>query len=460
MKRFLISCFCLAASTQAVADIAVTEGSGKTVATDSISSKEYQKIKVIDGATGGTAALPVDGLTGIPVRIATGSIYVSVELSTGVQVKQGTGGSNFWGVDLSTGVQARQGAGGPNFWNVDFSTGVAVKTPSVFIGVDHSTGVQVNTGNKFLGVELTTGVPQGKAGTSFWGVDFTTGVLVTGGNVKFLNVDFSTGVQVAGGHSKFLGVDHSTGVQVNTGTKFLSVELTTGVPQGKAGTSFWGVDFSTGVQVAGGHSKFLGVDHSTGVQVNTGTKYLSVETTTGVYVVGGVAEGSAATGNPLRTGVEVSSSSIPAGTANGNMQTVMGDTYGRIAVTGMPYGVISSTYGTAVSSAIYGATGANPVLVSSAGANLYTYLCGCVFTNTTATAGKITIASPVNAVTATAQASVLSLGIPASNVPSGIWPGCSEPFFRSALNSSISFIQNIAASVQAVNTYCQYFQAQ
>lgn len=217
-------------------------------------------------------------------------------------------------------------------------------------------------------------------------------------------------------------------VQLQTGANVIGA-----VTQGAAGTSFWGVD-----------------------------------RTTGDYVVGGAAENAATTGNPLLDGVKVTSSTIPTGAANANSKALMGDAYGRVAVTGMPFDVIFSTYMIHISSAIYGVTNQNDaVLVSSPGSGLRTYLCGCEFGNTTATNGKVTLASPVNATTnsssyaiGTAESHIMTIPIPANYFPSGLWRGCSEPFFRSALNSSISIIQNVAASKQAIDVNCMYFQAQ
>lgn len=194
----------------------------------------------------------------------------------------------------------------------------------------------------------------------------------------------------------------------------------------------------------------------------------TINTGTGVYTVGGAANGATITGNPLAPGVDVASSSIPSGVANGKIAYQMGDSFGRVAVTGMPYGVIFSTYMVQISSSLYGIQNQkDAVLVSSAGANLYTYLCGCVFTNTTATNGKVILASPVNAVSnstsyavGTAESHYMTIGIPANYVPTGIWPGCSQPFFRSALNTSISIIQTVATSVQNVDVYCNYFVGQ
>lgn len=380
---------------------------------------------------------------------------------------QGAAGTSGWAIDLSTGVKANQGTAGTSFWGVDLSTGVQVRPGTAFLGVDHSTGVQVNTGTRNLGIDLSTGVAQGIAGTSGWKVDFSTGVQVRP-STAFLGVDFSTGVQV-NTSARNLGIDLSTGVaQGKAGTSFWGIDLSTGVGQGKAGTSFWGIDLSTGVGQGKAGTSFWGIDLSTGVgQGKAGTSGWKIDATTGIYVVGGAANNAAITGNPLAPGVDVASSTIPTGTSDGTIKYLMGDSSGRIATTGMPYSVTFSTYLITIASSVYGPAGQQPILVSSAGANLYTYLCGCIFTNTTATAANLTLSSPVGAATnsksyavGTAEQHTMNIGAGVSNTPVVIWPGCQQPFFRSALNSTISIIHSVNTGSLAINAFCQYYNAQ
>lgn len=93
------------------------------------------------------------------------------------------------------------------------------------------------------------------------------------------------------------------------------------------------------------------------------------------------------------------------------------------------------------------------VLVSSAGSSTYTYLCGCVVTNTSATNTYLTF-YPSGALT---SSNSLVLGAPANDVPAGIWRGCAAPFFVSAANSSISTVAN--GSVTSLFLTCQYYQS-
>lgn len=68
MKKLL---FLLLLAAPTFGDIDVTPGTGKTVATDSVASKEYQKIKIIDGTAGNTTAAIVDTSGNLQVAVTT-----------------------------------------------------------------------------------------------------------------------------------------------------------------------------------------------------------------------------------------------------------------------------------------------------------------------------------------------------------------------------------------------------
>ena len=130
-----------------------------------------------------------------------------------------------------------------------------------------------------------------------------------------------------------------------------------------------------------------------------------------------------------------------------------GTNIGQGLVTGVPFGLVQSTYAIGIAS-ITTPTSAEGVLVSSAGAATYTYLCGCVFTNTTATNGTVFIQSPGGSTT-----NLIAIGVPANDVPAGLWPGCENPFFRSPPNSSIYLYQNVSTTAnQAIYARCNYYQ--
>lgn len=64
-------------------NISVTEGSGKTVATEDISSAQYQKIKVVDGTAAGTTGLKVNSDGSINASVyglitQTGTVVTSI----------------------------------------------------------------------------------------------------------------------------------------------------------------------------------------------------------------------------------------------------------------------------------------------------------------------------------------------------------------------------------------------
>lgn len=233
------------------------------------------------------------------------------------------------------------------------------------------------------------------------------------------------------------------------------------VTQGTAGTSAWKFDLSTGVQVNQGTPGTVGwkTDFSTGVQVNTGTKYLSVETSTGLPVVGMVAENVTVAGNPIPVGVRVSSNAFNGlSTSNGKVVFLSADPAGRLLVTGVPWGMIQSSYSAIISSAIYGTSGPTGVLISSTGANTSAYICGCTFTNSAATGAMLRLASPVSATTTSSTQMRMEIGSGVNFVPVVIPHNCEQPFFRSAPNTSVSLITT-GTAVMTGSVYCTWYVA-
>lgn len=59
-------------------NVAVTQGSGTTVATDDASGAHYQKIKIVDGTADSTAAIPGDATNGLYVNPKRRTVRVQV----------------------------------------------------------------------------------------------------------------------------------------------------------------------------------------------------------------------------------------------------------------------------------------------------------------------------------------------------------------------------------------------
>lgn len=95
---------------------------------------------------------------------------------------------------------------------------------------------------------------------------------------------------------------------------------------------------------------------------------------------------------------------------------------------------------------------AERVLISSAGTGLFNNVCGCVVTNTSATNANVTFrrSGPL-----AVDIEQILIGAPANSVPAGVWPGCANPFYRSGSNSNVT-VQG-SASVTSLEIRCQYF---
>lgn len=158
------------------------------------------------------------------------------------------------------------------------------------------------------------------------------------------------------------------------------------------------------------------------------------------------------TGQYLNTAEEitVTSTTIPVAAAQGSTLTLRGDSVGRTLVTGMPYGVISTTWSVNVS------TGTGEILlISSPTAPSRIFMCGCILKNNSTTNTGITIYDKTGTVNSNAA---FPLGAPANYVNGGIWPGCSQPFFFGSPGGQITFIADAAAT--STKLYCQYYTSQ
>lgn len=342
MKKLLLSILMLA--SPAFADIAVTQGAGKTVATTTDQSREFQQIVISTMMVNNGSGIPtplgyITGASSMPVSLLGGSLTGALP----------TGTNSIGTVIIGTGaVTVAQGPGGQNGWKIDLSTGILVS-------------------NMF-------------AGTTIYVVNPST------------------------------------------------------VTQGPGGQNGWKIDFSTGVQV------------------NTGSRFLSVDFSTGIQVQGAAASGAADAGNPLQNGLRASSTTIPTAVSDGQNIYQAGTNIGQALVTGIPYGLTLSTYTIAITTSQVGngATGES-VLISSGGASKYTYLCGCTVVNSSTTNTAIILESPQGS-----PANRYPLAAQANYVQSGVWPGCENPFFRSAPNSNIDIFQ-LAANPMSIFLQCQYY---
>lgn len=158
--------------------------------------------------------------------------------------------------------------------------------------------------------------------------------------------------------------------------------------------------------------------------------------------------------------VAVSSTSVPAAVADGSTRTLEGTNIGQALVTGVPWGIIQSTYSTQITTAnIVGqiGIGSESVLVSSPTQGNYTYFCGCTFNNPVSS-GTVILESPFSTVASRFPISLQA----APSSPQGIWPGCTNPFYRSASNSNTYiFVKNTtpANTSMVVDMRCIYYQA-
>lgn len=274
---------------------------------------------------------------------------------------------------------------------------------------------------------------------------------VVGATVTFngtQNVQLQTGANAIGSITNTSFAATQSGVyQVETGTNTYPVAVKnvpavsqsgtwTVQPGNTANTTAWKVDGSAVTQPISGTV--------TANQGAAGTSKWGVDATTGIYVNGGTADAATDAGNPIKIGGVTRTTTWPTATTSGQRVNQGMSNVGQILVTGVPQGIVSFTTKTV--------TTTEEVLLSSAGASTFTYLCGCIVTNTSATNTYITLRN-----TGPTQTSVNSLpiGAPANYIPTGIWPGCANPFYKSASNANITI--QAANSVSSLLLTCQTY---
>lgn len=174
---------------------------------------------------------------------------------------------------------------------------------------------------------------------------------------------------------------------------------------------------------------------------------LSAQSGTWLVAQNGSYSVTAGTGS-FPSAVKVTSTTIPTAVADGANIASAGSNIGQVLVTGIPGGLILYSTMTLTT------TTTERVLISSAGAATFTYLCGCVFTNSSATNASVTLRQSGGPGSAIAGNNFL-IGVPANFVPAGVWTGCTNPFYRSSVNSNITITGS--ASVTSIDARCQYY---
>lgn len=170
--------------------------------------------------------------------------------------------------------------------------------------------------------------------------------------------------------------------------------------------------------------------------------------------VGGVAAtGAAASGNPVYVAGFVSSTTYPTQQVDGDVMPILVDQMGRIITAGgVAPGNFSST-----SSVNGAAINTELILISSAAANNYVYMCGCLFDNTSATNVSFVLYQTTSPFFTAGTGEAFPIGAPANMVNGGIWPGCDRPFFKSKVAGQITIKPSTTAT--SIPFHCQYFKA-
>lgn len=154
-------------------------------------------------------------------------------------------------------------------------------------------------------------------------------------------------------------------------------------------------------------------------------------------------------GTPLPVGVSVASTSLSAGLTQGTTTPLYGTNVGQLLVTGVPYQVMATTFSLNVTAQ----AATDQVIISSPSAQSYNYVCGCAFNNSSATNAFVTLYQTTSAVNSGFDA--MQIGVPANDVNAGVWPGCTNPFFRSKMGGQITLKASATATSTAMR--CLYY---
>lgn len=274
--------------------------------------------------------------------------------------------------------------------------------------------IPVQPGSEVLATTTTLQTSQNMIGQTSLGILNVTGSTLT---VGYQNGQSSAPVSVMGFGKSGTDVTDSA----NTA---LRVNVVAGGGAGGGTSSSFGSAFP-----AAGTS--LGLMNSGG---NTGTGRM--DTSSNTYTVPQVAISS--------------STSFPIALPNNSSGTLMGDPYGRlVTMAGVPTALQLSTTTDAIANTSY------VVLVASPATTLFTHMCGCIITNTAATAASVDIIATGNKANGTGR-DYRKVFVPATD-SRGIWPGCDSPFINS--NAGGVQISALSSTASASLTFsCQYFQ--
>lgn len=465
MKKIIASALLiLAGSLVWAANSSLTVSSGTYLAVDGFlpaNSQFRQAINIADPSTTAGVA-PVDAVGGLTVRLATSSA-----------------------VGIGTVVLSTSGA------SASTTTVVVSGTPSVSISGTPSVSVSGTAIVQPIGITTVTfnGTAQPVSKSGDWtinqstiGVISATPLTVTGstvGVVQFTNpwlvqstytvVSTTYAISVAGTFSPpalttvtFNGtaqpVSQSGDWKINQST----IGVISATPLTVTGSTV-GVILQTGgtVQVIGSTVGVVTPSTITAVVINstvgvTGT--ITANAGTGSFYVGtstvGIMTPSGTSIMDFSTsavaGLLTSSTAFQTATNQGQIGQANGSSIGQIMVTGVPYQMVSATTSVNVSSQ----TGTEFIIISSASASQYTYLCGCVFNNSSATNSFLTLYQTSSTVSGV---DFMQIGTPANDIPVGVWPGCTDPFFRSKVGGQITLKANATVSSTAMR--CIYYQA-
>lgn len=318
----------------------------------------------------------------------------SVTISTGgVTAAQGPAGTQDWRMTLSTAL-VNQGTPGTNDWRVTMGT------------------AQVTQANAWNVVSTNTVVSGGvnivQPGSEVLATSGTiTGALPTGTN----NIGTVTGSTMT--------INNPSGVSLNVN-----------ITGGAAITS----NFTSNTTAAWNISPFPGQGQViAGIGPSGLPQAFRVDIDSNIYEIQQVLVSSVTT--------------FPNPQPNGSSTTAMGDPYGRaVTVAGAPTSVWLTTAPSTSGAGFM-------VLVASPTGTLFTHVCGCMFTNTSATAVQATIYPSGGVVNPNV---VLQL---VAGDTRGIWPGCDKPFLNTTAGG-VEISAKISAAVSSISGYCQYIQNQ
>lgn len=465
VKKLLKATLILACAGWVHADIAVTPGVGKTVHTDTANSLEYQYVKIADGTTAGTSSMTVTSAGAALATVIQSTVGIVGSISnTGFNVNNtpAVTQSGTWILSQSTvGVVN----GGTTFLTtvVGSSVGIvngsasAITTVSTYTVISATYSIPVSGSFSVNGSTLAV---SNVSGTLLNTAVFQSTVGVVNGGTTFLATVVGSSVGIVNGSasaittvSTYTVVSSTYSIPV-TGT-FSLIVATVGVVQGGTPLTVVSTGMATNITQINGNTVATGAsgimkvaltDGSGNAIASASSALATLDTQTGVWTITSTQTVVNSTSS-LPIGVLVASTTFANAASQGSTITLRSDSLGRVLVSGVPYSIIVDTWNVSI------ATGTNDlVIVSSPTAPTKTFLCGIMCYNTSATnSGFVIYQSSSNANNGH------PVGAPANDVPFGIWPGCSQPFFASLPGGSITFKPD--AVITSIKCHMQYYQS-